>query len=44
MGKSQWHELNVLIREQPDQIAIKVPVVQNNVMLVKLLPGRKEMH
>lgn len=38
------HEFNVLIREQPDQIAVQVPVIQNNVMLVKLLPGRKEMN
>lgn len=38
------HELNVLIGEQPDQIAIKVPVIQNNVILVKLPPGRRKIH
>lgn len=37
------HELNVLIREQPDQITIKVPVIQNNVILVKLPPGRRKI-
>jgi len=36
------HEFNILIGEQPDEITIKVPVIQNNVILVKLPPGRKE--